>query len=95
MARHKQVAPRLAVVLAAVKGGVGDFRESPQGRRYKDDERRPALERPTLRPDIRAAVISKTRVNMHRKMRPVLLPLCCASLAFPQVTVQVWAWSGC
>ncbi|MFF9432075.1 transcriptional regulator, partial [Streptomyces sp. NPDC014746] len=28
----------------------------------------PALERPTWRPDIRAAVISKARVNMHRKL---------------------------
>jgi hypothetical protein len=31
--------------------------------------RRPGrLERPTWRPDIRAAVISKARVNMHRKL---------------------------
>jgi DNA-binding transcriptional regulator YiaG len=72
MERHKQVDPALAAVLAAikatVKGGVGKLRERPQGRHYKEGERWPALERPTWRPDIRAAVISKARVNMHRKM---------------------------
>ncbi|MEV4868564.1 telomere-associated protein Tap [Streptomyces syringium] len=72
MERHKQADPVLAAVLAAikatVKGGVGKLRERPQGRHYKDGERWPALERPTWRPDIRAAVISKARVNMHRKL---------------------------
>ncbi|GGP96469.1 telomere-associated protein Tap [Streptomyces roseolilacinus] len=72
MERHKQADPGLAAVLAAVKatvkGGVGKLRERPQGRRYRDGERWPALERPTWRPDIRAAVISRARVNMHRKM---------------------------
>jgi DNA-binding transcriptional regulator YiaG len=72
MEQHKQVDPGLACVLSAikatVKGGIGKLRERPQGRRYRDGERWPALERPTWRPDIRAAVISKARVNMHRKM---------------------------
>ncbi|MCP9213398.1 telomere-associated protein Tap [Streptomyces sp. NEAU-Y11] len=72
MERHKEVDPALAAVLAAikatVKGGVGKLRERPQGRHYKDGDRWPALERPTWRPDIRAAVISKARVNMHRKL---------------------------
>ncbi|WP_236246829.1 helix-turn-helix transcriptional regulator [Streptomyces sp. CC210A] len=72
MERHKQVDPALAAVLAAikatVKGGVGKLRERPQGKHYKAGERWPALERPTWRPDIRAAVISKARVNMHRKL---------------------------
>ncbi|MGW2765399.1 telomere-associated protein Tap [Streptomyces sp. NPDC001275] len=72
MERHKQADPGLAAVLAAikatVKGGVGKLRERPQGRHYRDGDRWPALERPTWRPDIRAAVISKARVNMHRKM---------------------------
>lgn len=72
MERHKDADPALAAVLAAikatVKGGVGKLRERPQGRHYKDGQRWPALERPTWRPDIRAAVISKARVNMHRKM---------------------------
>ncbi|MEU9987810.1 helix-turn-helix domain-containing protein [Streptomyces sp. NPDC048045] len=72
MERHKQADPGLVAVLAAVKatvkGGVGKLRERPQGRHHKDGDRWPALERPTWRPDIRAAVISKARVNMHRKM---------------------------
>ncbi|MFF3276009.1 telomere-associated protein Tap [Streptomyces chrestomyceticus] len=72
MERHKQADPALAAVLSAikatVKGGVGKLRERPQGRHYKEGERWPALERPTWRPDIRAAVISKARVNMHRKL---------------------------
>ncbi|MFJ6562283.1 telomere-associated protein Tap [Streptomyces sp. NPDC091412] len=72
MERHKQADPGSAAVLAAikatVKGGVGKLRERPQGRHYKDGDRWPALERPTWRPDLRAAVISKARVNMHRKM---------------------------
>ncbi|MFI6703549.1 telomere-associated protein Tap [Streptomyces sp. NPDC050509] len=72
MEQHKQADPAMAAVLAAikatVKGGVGKLRERPQGKSYKDGERWPALERPTWRPDIRAAVISKARVNMHRKL---------------------------
>ncbi|MHC0433516.1 telomere-associated protein Tap [Streptomyces sp. O3] len=72
MEQHKDVDPPLAAVLTAikatVKGGVGKLRERPQGRHYKQGERWPALERPTWRPDIRAAVISKARINMHRKL---------------------------
>ncbi|MGW6647728.1 telomere-associated protein Tap [Streptomyces iakyrus] len=72
MERHKDADPALTAVLAAikatVKGGIGKLRERPQGRHYKEGERWPALERPTWRPDIRAAVISKARVNMHRKL---------------------------
>ncbi|MFF3717942.1 telomere-associated protein Tap [Streptomyces prasinus] len=73
MERHKDVDPVLTAVLAAVKatvkGGVGKLRERPQGRRYQEGERWPALQRPTWRPDIRAAVISRARINMHRKLR--------------------------
>ncbi|MGW3956966.1 telomere-associated protein Tap [Streptomyces sp. NPDC004752] len=73
MERYKDTDPALAAVLAAikatVKGGIGKLRERPQGKKYKEGERWPALQRPTWRPDIRAAVISKARVNMHRKMR--------------------------
>ncbi|MGW4029551.1 telomere-associated protein Tap [Streptomyces sp. NPDC004838] len=72
MEHHKQNDPGMAAVLAAikstVKGGVGKLRERPQGRHYTEGERWGALERPTWRPDIRAAVISKARVNLHRKM---------------------------
>ncbi|MFC9680386.1 telomere-associated protein Tap [Streptomyces sp. NPDC056948] len=72
MERHKDADPAMAAVLAAikatVKGGVGKLRERPQGKDYKEGDAWPAMERPTWRPDIRAAVISKARVNMHRKL---------------------------
>ncbi|GAA2446115.1 telomere-associated protein Tap [Streptomyces macrosporus] len=58
----------LSAVKATVKGGIGKLRERPQGLGYRPGERWPALERPTWRPDIRAAVIATARVNMHRKM---------------------------
>ncbi|MEU9417976.1 helix-turn-helix transcriptional regulator [Streptomyces sp. NPDC048272] len=72
MAVHKEQDPALTAVLAAikstVKGGIGKLRERPQGAGYRPGEPWPALERPTWRPDIRAAVIATARVNMHRKM---------------------------
>ncbi|MFD9619679.1 telomere-associated protein Tap [Streptomyces virginiae] len=72
MEYHKQVDPAMAAVLAAikatVKGGIGKLRERPQGRTYRNGDQWPAMQRPTWRPDIRAAVISKARVNMHRKL---------------------------
>ncbi len=72
MEEHKLADPGMAMVLSAVKstvkGGIGKLRERPQGRHYREGDRWPALERPTWRPDIRAAVISKARTNMHRKM---------------------------
>ncbi|MFJ8649291.1 telomere-associated protein Tap [Streptomyces sp. NPDC093546] len=70
--RHKAEHPGRAAVLSAikatVKGGIGKLRERPQGVGYRPGERWPALERPTWRPDIRAAVIAAARINMHRKM---------------------------
>lgn len=72
MAGHKQVDPQLAIVMSAVKatvkGGIGKLRERPRGEGWKPGEPWRALARPTWRPDIRAAVISRTRVNMHRKI---------------------------
>ncbi|MFD8983792.1 telomere-associated protein Tap [Streptomyces sp. NPDC059564] len=72
MSTHKQNNPLPTSVLSAikstVKGGIGKLRERPQGAGYRPGEPWPALERPTWRPDIRAAVISTARVNMHRKM---------------------------
>ncbi|NUP40044.1 MAG: transcriptional regulator, partial [Streptomyces sp.] len=72
MERHGAVDAGMAAVLSAVKstvkGGIGKLRERPQGAAYRPGERWPALERPTWRPDIRAAVISAARVNMHRKL---------------------------
>ena len=72
MAGHKAVDPPMAMVLSAikstVKGGIGKLRERPQGAAYRPGERWPALDRPTWRPDIRAAVIAAARANMHRKL---------------------------
>jgi hypothetical protein len=59
MAGHKDSDPGMAAVLSAikstVKGGIGKLRERPQGAKYRPGDRWPALERPTWRPDIRAA----------------------------------------
>ncbi|MFD8377036.1 telomere-associated protein Tap [Streptomyces sp. NPDC059679] len=67
---YKQRDPDMAIVLDAikstVKGGIGKLRERARG--GKPGEAWPALSRPTWRPDIRAVVISRARVNMHRKM---------------------------
>lgn len=64
--------PELAVVVSAikatVKGGLGKLRERPRGEGWKPGQPWRALSRPTWRPDIRAAVISRTRINMHRKI---------------------------
>lgn len=72
MEHHKEADPAraglLSAVKATVKGGIGKLRERPQGTGYRPGERWPALDRPTWRPDIRAAVIATARVNMHRKM---------------------------
>ncbi|MFF2521439.1 hypothetical protein [Streptomyces liangshanensis] len=59
MERYKEADPGMAAVLVAVKAGVGKLRERPQGMSYKRGEQWAALERPTWRPDIRAAVTSR------------------------------------
>ncbi|MEU9787598.1 helix-turn-helix domain-containing protein [Streptomyces phaeochromogenes] len=68
--RHRD--PELAIVVSAikatVKGGIGKLRERPRGEGWKPGQPWRALARPTWRPDIRAAVISRTRINMHRKI---------------------------
>jgi len=66
--RDPQMATLLSAVKATVKGGLGKLRERPRGENWKPGEPWRALSRPTWRPDIRAAVISKARINMHRKM---------------------------
>ncbi|MEV7940853.1 helix-turn-helix domain-containing protein [Kitasatospora sp. NPDC088264] len=58
----------LAAIKATAKGGIGKLRERPRGADYRPGQPWPALERPTWRPDIRAAVISTARVNFHRKL---------------------------
>ncbi|MFD8453551.1 telomere-associated protein Tap [Streptomyces coelicoflavus] len=64
--------PELAIVVSAVKatvkGGIGKLRERPRGEGWRPGQPWRALARPTWRPDIRAAVISRTRINMHRKI---------------------------
>jgi hypothetical protein len=69
---YKDRDPQLAIVVAAikatVKGGLGKLRERPRGEGWKPGQPWRALARPTWRPDIRAAVISRTRINLHRKI---------------------------
>lgn len=69
---YKQRDPELAIVVSAikatVKGGLGKLRERPRGEGWRPGEPWRALSRPTWRPDIRAAVISRTRINLHRKI---------------------------
>ncbi|WP_371605113.1 helix-turn-helix transcriptional regulator [Streptomyces sp. NBC_01220] len=68
----RQPDPKLAIVVdavkATVKGGLGKLRERPRGEGWKPGQPWRALARPTWRPDIRAAVISRTRINLHRKI---------------------------
>ncbi|MGY4965126.1 telomere-associated protein Tap [Streptomyces sp. 900105245] len=72
MEGYKQRDPETAIVLDAVKmttkGGIGKLREKARGGGWRPGQAWPALARPTWRPDIRAAVISRARTNMHRKM---------------------------
>lgn len=69
---YKEHDPELAIVLSAikatVKGGLGKLRERPRGEGWRPGHAWRALSRPTWRPDIRAAVISRTRINLHRKI---------------------------
>ncbi|MFF8911425.1 telomere-associated protein Tap [Streptomyces olivaceoviridis] len=69
---YKDRDPELAIVVSAikatVKGGLGKLHERPRGEGWRPGEPWRALSRPTWRPDIRAAVISRTRINLHRKI---------------------------
>ncbi|MER8002399.1 helix-turn-helix domain-containing protein [Streptomyces sp. NPDC095613] len=66
--RDAETAIVLDAIKSTVKGGIGKLRERARGGGWKPGQAWPALSRPTWRPDIRAAVISRARVNMHRKM---------------------------
>ncbi|MFH9177282.1 telomere-associated protein Tap [Streptomyces albogriseolus] len=72
MEGYKDRDPAMAIVVSAikatVKGGIGKLRERPRGEGWKPGQPWRALSRPTWRPDIRAAIISRTRINMHRKI---------------------------
>ena len=63
----------LSAIKATVKGGVGKLRERPQQRGIARGRAWPALRRTTWRPDIRAAVIATSRVNLHRKLMALAL----------------------
>ncbi|MGW4903846.1 telomere-associated protein Tap [Streptomyces albidoflavus] len=69
---YKRRDPELGIVVDAVKmtvkGGIGKLQEKARGNGWVPGQAWPALARPTWRPDIRAAVISRARTNMHRKM---------------------------
>ncbi|MEU9671511.1 helix-turn-helix domain-containing protein [Streptomyces bobili] len=67
-ARDPELAIVVSAVKATVKGGLGKLRERPRGEGWKPGQPWRALARPTWRPDIRAAVISRTRINLHRKI---------------------------
>ncbi|MER5659914.1 telomere-associated protein Tap [Streptomyces mirabilis] len=66
--RDPELALVVSAVKATVKGGLGKLRERPRGEGWKPGQPWRALSRPTWRPDIRAAVISRTRINLHRKI---------------------------
>jgi hypothetical protein len=72
MAGYKDRDPGLAIVVSAieatVRGGLGKLRERSRGKGWRPGEPWRALARPTWRPDICAAVISRTRINLHRKI---------------------------
>ncbi|MGW1930366.1 telomere-associated protein Tap [Streptomyces sp. NPDC001919] len=72
MGGYKARDPELGIVVSAVKatvkGGLGKLRERPRAEGWRPGEPWRALSRPTWRPDIRAAIISRTRINLHRKI---------------------------
>ncbi|MFI1376088.1 telomere-associated protein Tap [Streptomyces longwoodensis] len=57
----------LAAIKATAKGGLGKLREGPRDI-TAPYTRWAALNKPTWRPDIRAAVVARARVTLHRKM---------------------------
>ncbi|WP_331726133.1 helix-turn-helix transcriptional regulator [Streptomyces sp. NBC_00470] len=69
---YQDLDPGMAIVSSAIKatikGGLGKLRERPRGEGWRPGEPWRALSRPTWRPDIRAAVIARTRINLHRKI---------------------------
>ncbi|WP_413098141.1 telomere-associated protein Tap [Streptomyces sp. Inha503] len=67
-ARDPELAIVVSAIKATVKGGLGKLRERPRGEGWRPGEPWRALSRPTWRPDIRAAVISRARINLHRKI---------------------------
>ncbi|MCX4808391.1 hypothetical protein OG594_43565 [Streptomyces sp. NBC_01214] len=62
MARRHRTDPGAAAVLGAIEATAGD------GLALLGEHPWPVPQSPTWRPDIRAAVTARARVNMHRKM---------------------------
>ncbi|MET9728357.1 telomere-associated protein Tap [Streptomyces zaomyceticus] len=64
--------PEQAIVLSAIRataeGGVDGLREGPGGDGRRPGEPWRALSRPTWRPDIHAAIVSRTRIDLHRRI---------------------------
>lgn len=74
MAAYKDGDRALVTLVNAIKStaksGIGKLRQRPNiGLDHVFGEPWPALHRKTWRPDIRAMILSKARINMHRKMR--------------------------
>ncbi|MFD8947588.1 telomere-associated protein Tap [Streptomyces xanthophaeus] len=73
MALYKDGDPLLVTLVGAIKAtaksGIGKLRQRPNmGVDHVFGDPWPALKRLTWRPDIRAMILSKARINMHRKM---------------------------
>ncbi|MGW0836491.1 telomere-associated protein Tap [Streptomyces prunicolor] len=66
--RDPELAIAVSAIKATVKGGLGKLRERPRGEGWKPGEPWRALSRRTWDPHIRAGVISRTRINLHRKI---------------------------
>ncbi|MFC9679426.1 telomere-associated protein Tap [Streptomyces sp. NPDC056948] len=62
----------LAAIKATAKGGLGKLREGPRDI-TTPYTRWSALKKPTWRPDIRAAIVSRARVTLHRKMHKMAI----------------------
>jgi transcriptional regulator with XRE-family HTH domain len=73
MAVYKDGDPNLVTLANAIKAtaksGIGKLRQRATGLDYTFGDPWSALKRRTWRPDIRAMILSKARINMHRKMR--------------------------
>ncbi|MFK4274170.1 hypothetical protein ACI2L5_56495, partial [Streptomyces milbemycinicus] len=59
----------LRLIKATANGGIGKLAEGPTDLDRDPYEPWPALRRVTWRPDIRAAIISTARVQLHRKIQ--------------------------
>ncbi|POG43193.1 transcriptional regulator [Streptomyces sp. ZL-24] len=68
IAHHQRQETILAAIKSTVKNGLGKLQERAQHVDHEFGAPWPALDRPTWRPDIRAAVIATARIDQHTKM---------------------------